>query len=89
MRTMVSTFRGRAPRGLDLRILRIRAHVTQTDLAEEIGVQRPQVSQWEAAMWPSAAACERYLDALDRISRRGAVADSPATPVPALAGVDG
>jgi transcriptional regulator with XRE-family HTH domain len=81
MRTMVSTWNGRAPTGLDLRLRRTVAHVTQTVLAEEIGVARPQISQWEAALWPSAAACERYMAALDRLTERGVAA--AADPAPA------
>lgn len=59
-----------APRtGLDLRLRRTAAMVTQTELAAEIGVSRQAVSNLEALYRPSDTAVARYLAALERLAR--------------------
>lgn len=59
-----------APRtGLDLRLRRTAAMVSQTKLAAEIGVSRQAVSNVEALYRPSDSAVARYLAALDRLVR--------------------
>ncbi|MGI8830539.1 MAG: helix-turn-helix domain-containing protein [Candidatus Limnocylindria bacterium] len=58
-----------APRtGLDLRLRRTAAMVTQTQLAAAIGVSRQAVSNVEALYRPSEAAVARYLTALERLA---------------------
>lgn len=50
--------------GLDLKVERIRARVTATELAVRMGVSRQRVSQLEAADDVTPAMAQRYRDAL-------------------------
>jgi len=54
--------------GLDLRLRRTAAFVTQTDLAREIGVSRQSVGNLEALLRPHPRAVARYLAALEQLS---------------------
>jgi transcriptional regulator with XRE-family HTH domain len=64
---VLTDVRTRSVRGLDLRLRRTRVGVTQTQLAADMGVARPRVSQIEATYRPSVNAVRRYLAALDRL----------------------
>ena len=46
------------------RILRTRVGLTQTDVAETIGVCAPTVSRWESGATPRGSALDHYLDLL-------------------------
>ena len=46
------------------RILRTRVGLTQTDVAETIGVCAPTVSRWESGATPRGSALDLYLDLL-------------------------
>jgi len=54
--------------GLDLRLRRTAAFVTQTSIARELGVSRQAVGNVEALVRPSPTAVERYLQALRQVS---------------------
>ena len=54
--------------GLDLRLRRTAAFVTQTSIARELGVSRQAVGNIEALLRPSPTAVERYLQALRQVS---------------------
>lgn len=56
--------------GLDLRLRRTALLVTQTDLARELGVSRQAVGNLEALLRPNPRAIDRYLSALEKVSRR-------------------
>lgn len=68
---MITDVRNRQIRGLDLRIRRLRAGISQTDLAVAMGTARPRVSVIEATYRPSAKAVERYLSALEQLRAGG------------------
>ena len=55
--------------GLDLKILRMRHGVTQTELARQMGVWRQTLSVTEGALRPNRQQVARYLAALDEIVR--------------------
>ncbi len=46
------------------RILRTRVGLTQTDVAETVGVCAPTVSRWESGATPRGSAHDLYLDLL-------------------------
>lgn len=56
--------------GMDLKVERIRAKVTATDLASEMGVSRQRVSQLESATDVSEAMADRYRAALLSVAGR-------------------
>ena len=56
--------------GLDLKLLRIERGVTQAALARQMGVWRQTVSIIEAALRPGPDRIERYLNALEDLTRR-------------------
>lgn len=66
-----STVRRSDYSGFDLKLARIIARISQTELAREVGVARPLVAAWEASTRPSEAAVQRYLEALRRILDQG------------------
>lgn len=66
-----STVRRSEYSGFDLKLARIVARISQTDLAREVGVARPLVGAWEGSERPTEAAAQRYLEALLRIVERG------------------
>lgn len=65
--------RGRArrdlPEPLVRRLLRERAHLSQAELAEALGVARSTVSRWEAGLrGPRGVKAAAYSDLLDRLA---------------------
>lgn len=54
--------------GLDLKVERIRARVTATELAVRMGVSRQRVSQLEAASDVTPAMAQRYREALLQVA---------------------
>jgi len=46
------------------RILRTRVGLTQTDVAETVGVCAPTVSRWESGATPRGSALDRYVELL-------------------------
>lgn len=59
-----------APRltGMDLRLRRTAARVTQTALARRLGVSRQAIGNVELLQYPTPAAAERYLAALEQVA---------------------
>jgi DNA-binding XRE family transcriptional regulator len=56
--------------GLDLKLRRVEAGVTQTDLARHMGVWRQTVSVVEGSLRPRPRMVEHYLRALDELAAR-------------------
>lgn len=56
--------------GLDLKLARVAAGVTQTDLARHMGIWRQTVSVVEGSLRPRRRMVERYLKALDELAAR-------------------
>ena len=54
--------------GIDLKLRRIAAGITQGELAEKLGTTRQAVGNVEALARVSGRASERYLDALAAVS---------------------
>lgn len=59
---------GPRTRGVMLTIARLGMGVSQGALARELGVDQSVVSRWEHAAYPTAAACQRYVEALKRLA---------------------
>ena len=58
------------PKPIERRLLRIRAGLTQADIANAIGSSAATISRYETgARDPSATTRERYSKVLDRLSR--------------------
>ena len=64
---------GATTTGLDLKVERIRAGVTQLALAARMGRSRWHVGQLEAQLRPSARAVERYRQALEEAVAAGEI----------------
>jgi DNA-binding XRE family transcriptional regulator len=56
--------------GLDLKLRRVAAGVTQTELAGHLGITRQAVGNVEARAHVSGRICERYLDALAGVAEQ-------------------
>jgi len=56
--------------GLDLKLARVAAGVTQTDLARQMGIWRQTVSVVEGSLRPRPRVVEHYLKALHELADR-------------------
>lgn len=54
--------------GLDLKVRRVRACVSQAQVADVMGAARQRIGYLEAVRRPPADAAARYLDALDSLT---------------------
>lgn len=63
----------RRPTGLDLRLRRTVAGASQVELARVLGVSRQRVGHLESMFRPSAWSAQRYLEALDELTRHESV----------------
>lgn len=59
--------RRRATSGLDLRLARVAARVTVTQLAAQLGVTHQRVSSLEGSERPTVTAVSRYMTALEQL----------------------